>query len=205
MNKTIKIIAGTIVGLLAIFGAYKLLPTSVARYGDISHISGGLQVMLSNVGDTFTVGTTATGFSISGSAGSVYTGGGITFGGGVYSTSTASTSAAVTLSALAFPYNLISFTTGTSTTNVITLPASSTFPTTWLANAGDSDDIYIYAASTTGGVLQFANGTGFTLSSPIGIASTTAASSTIPAGSVAVLKVLRLPNTNLQAVFIPTK
>ena len=140
--------------------------------------------------------------------GVLYTGAGMTYGGGIYATSTASTTATATLASQGMiGYNMISFTVGTSTATVVaTLPASSTFPSTFLANVGDSATLYFYAASTTGSNIQLASSTGFAVYTSAGVGSSTNTGGyTTTAGKVSVLDIVRLPTTDLQATLMPTK
>lgn len=186
-----KIIIGIIALLVIVLGVVIYKGSTPTKVGDSSTISQGM-----NFG------------------GLVYTQGGIQFGGGSSSLTIASSSTTTALTAVNFGtnnvgvvnsnYNLILITTGTTTyTEAINLPASSTFPTSFLPNAGDSDDIYFYAASTTASNLILVSGTGFTIKSPIGVASTTAASSTLQAGGVVVMNILRLPSGNLLGLLMP--
>lgn len=102
--------------------------------------------------------------------------------------------------------SMISITSGSTTGSVaVQLPATSTV--TGFVNPGDSATLYVYAASTTANnlVITATTTAGFAIASPIGIASTTAASSTIPAGNVGILDILRLPTTNMTAVITPSK
>lgn len=138
--------------------------------------------------------------------GLIYGQGGIIEGNGVSSACSltpASSTAGVTLTAANLICSTLFVTSATSTTFTLTLPASSTMSS--LVNSGDSQLTYIYAASTTAGNIVLAGGTGFTLASPIAVASSTAASSTIAAGTVGILDQVRLPTTNLIGIITPSK
>lgn len=129
--------------------------------------------------------------------GTVYAQGDLIQGGACAVSSTTS----ITLTAANLQCTELSVTNLGAGTLTVTLPASSTL--TYLANNGDETDTYIYAASTTAGNLLFANGTGYTLNSPITSASTTAATSTITAGAMGSINTLRLPTTNLIGLILP--
>ena len=120
----------------------------------------------------------------------------LTQGGGVVSTSSSADLSGLTLIASNFASaDLINITSGTTTvTLTVTLPASSTLSAI-APNAGDMRDYIVYAASTTGGTLTMAGGTGTTLQS----ASST---SVIGAGDTALLRLVRLSNSNIIARLI---
>ncbi len=197
MNNKYKIIIAVIVVLLAIFGAYKLIPSKSGLAGSYSPtnstLSGGLTLLLSNFGDTLSVGNITPGFQVSGNSGFLYSGGGQIEGGGAYSTTTASTTASVTLSSAALinGNNQIIINSATTTTLIVTLPASTTL--TNLINVGDSNTVYLYAASSTMGTVTIAGGTGTTL---ISSSSTKA----IPAGGVGILDLIKNSATNIEAI-----
>jgi len=125
--------------------------------------------------------------------------------GGVCSVSTASTTATLQLTVSNLTNcSLLSITSGTSTALTVTMPASSTMST--ITNSGDSQGIMIYSASTTGGTIVFAATTsGFSLMSPLTLASTTAATTTLNAGKVAQLNFVRLPTTDVAGVLVPAR
>lgn len=139
------------------------------------------------------------------SAGTVYAAGDLIQGGLCTITATASSTASIQLtSANLGCTTLVVNTASTTGTLTLVLPASSTM--TSLANIGDESDTYVYAASTTGNNIVIAATTtaGYSISSPIGIASTTAASTTIQAGKIGILFSTRLPTTNIYGVVVPT-
>lgn len=125
--------------------------------------------------------------------------------GGICSVSTAISASTLTLTnANLSGCETLSITSGTSTvTLAVTFPASSTMGT--LANSGDVQHLVVYAASTTAGSIQFVAGTGFGLLSPLTVASTTAATTTIAGGGLAALDIVRLPTTDIKAVILPSK
>lgn len=139
--------------------------------------------------------------------GTIYAQGGVIQGGNcsiVQASSTLTPNTIYLTASQIFGCTLLSITNGSTTGALaVVLPASSTV--TSLANAGDTSDMSIYAASTTAGniIVQATTTAGFSISSPIGIASTTAASSTYPSGKTGELIVNRLPTTGLNAELIP--
>lgn len=124
--------------------------------------------------------------------------------GGACAVSTAASASTLTLTAANFAdCSLLSITSGTSTTLTVTLPASSTLST--FAATGDSQSLNIYSASTTGGSIVLAAGTGFSIESAITAASTTAATTTLSAGKMGSLNISRIPTTDLIGIFSPAK
>jgi hypothetical protein len=121
--------------------------------------------------------------------------------GGLCSVSSVVSTTTLNLTAANLECSTLSITNSSSSALTVNLPASSTL--TYLANAGDETDTYIYSASTTGANITIANGTGFTLNSSLTTASSTAATTTITAGTLGYIASVRLPTTNLIGLMLP--
>lgn len=212
MKKTLKIIGIVVIVALAIYGVYSLFSSGPKKYGDNSTLSGGLNVLLSNFGDTFTVGTGANQFTI-GQTGTTtsnqpfYAKGGLTTGGGVISTSTQSGSQDQLLASQLTGTGLIVYVPGKTNQDVtVFLPASSTMASV-IPNPGDSFSFGFYNGSTTATAgtdrVALASSTGWRISVTGTSTSLGVATSTLNHGMT--VEVYRLPNSDLFALFNPTQ
>lgn len=225
--KYLKTIGVVLLALLALYGVYRLFATHTVLATGIGQCptsscstwSGGGFFALSNQGDTFSAGPVTPNFSIGGTQGLLYSGGGETLGGGVFSTTSQTTG--LTLQANAFyatsttgnienaSYNMLSI-MPMVTNDGITLPASSTLATPFLANAGDVSDIWIFNATTTNSfspniLLTAGTGTTFLVGSSTPVSGGTtvmATSSTYILGYSQAHKFefVRLPTTNIEII-----
>ncbi len=215
MTKSNKILAVVVAILavisIALFMGKKNYAVGSAGNGvptgfDNVNLTGALQIGVTegnpNVFSPYGVGSLWTSGVIVSSS-TLYTQGGSTSG-GLCTVSTVAASTTLTLTAANLACSTLSITSGTSTTLTVTLPATSTI-TSRLLYSGDVERLMIYSASTTAGVIVFSNGTGFTLLSPLTIASTTAATTTLSAGKLAELSIVKLPTTDIEAIFLPAK
>lgn len=217
MNTTYKTIVGIIAAIIiVVVGIIYLVPNHSSVKGisgtgepsgfDNVSLTGGLKVGVAQ-GDVslpgYGVGSIWASSTIISSS-TLYAQGGITSG-GICSISSASTTATIYLTNLNLLCTELSITSGTSTTLIVTLPASSTM--TALSYPGDASNLYIYAASTTAGNLIIAGTTtaGFSINSTLGIASTTAATTTVIAGEAGIFDYFRLSTTDMYGMITPNK
>lgn len=219
MLKLKNILIVVVVALVAIAVGYKLnstqnYSTGTAGQGvpsgfDNVNLWGGLQVGVSegnpNVMPVYGVGSIWASGAIVSSSTAYIQGGGVTTG-GLCTLSAASTTNTVYLTVSNLACSTLSVTTGTTTVALsVVMPASSTISTNLFA--GDVRSLNIYAASTTGGnlIISATTTAGFSMNSPLGIASTTAATTTISAGEIGILNYTRLPTTDIYGGILPYK
>lgn len=115
----------------------------------------------------------------------------------------ASTTPNINLTAANLTCATLIVTTATTSILTLTLPASSTL--SQFTNLGDGNQIYIDAASSTGGNLQLLAGTGFQLNSIIAVASSTAASTTIVAGDMSIFDYAKTSAATTTGILSPSR
>ena len=196
MSKNIKITLAAIVALVIVFAV-------VLVGGNNKSLGATMTTFLPSLGvQTLTVGTgcdnqyTACSGTVVSSTG--ITSNGTLYGaqgvieGGVVSLSTTTTSYTLTQADISNS-SLFAYTTASGNATV-TLPASTTL-SSYITSSGDQAIEVIYNGSATS-TLTIAGGTGTTVQN----ASTTLV---LPAGKSAQIRLVRLPNTGLIALFVP--